>query len=80
MVTKKSLNAWHTLSVETVFERLGIRSEKGLSHTEIQNRLAEYGPNELVEHGVKSPGLFCWISSKRRWCWCWSSQRSSRPF
>ena len=55
MTETNPLNPWHTFSVETVLERLNVKADQGLSQTEVQIRLAEHGPNELVEHGVKNP-------------------------
>jgi len=39
---------WHTLTPEETLERLG-SSEEGLSSEEAEQRLAEYGPNQLEE-------------------------------
>jgi len=51
----KTQQPWHTYSVETVLKDLGVDVHQGLSKAETQLRLAKYGPNELVEHGAKSP-------------------------
>ena len=45
---------WHTLSVATAFSELKSGRE-GLSGTEAERRLAEYGPNELKAGHVVSP-------------------------
>ncbi|MGH9883428.1 MAG: HAD-IC family P-type ATPase, partial [Pyrinomonadaceae bacterium] len=45
---------WHTLSVESVFERLK-SSRAGLSSREIANRESLYGPNELQAAHSVSP-------------------------
>ena len=39
--------AWHTLPVETVVQKLGTDLQRGLSTAEAARRLAEFGPNEL---------------------------------
>jgi Ca2+-transporting ATPase len=46
---------WHTYSVETTLKDLKVDMHLGLTKTEAQIRLAKYGPNELIEHGGKSP-------------------------
>ena len=46
---------WHTFSVEHVLERLAVDDQQGLSQVEIETRIAQYGPNELIEHDVKNP-------------------------
>ncbi|HBX70907.1 MAG TPA: ATPase, partial [Chloroflexi bacterium] len=45
----------YQLSPQEVLENLKSDSLNGLSKTEVQTRLSQYGPNELVEHGQKSP-------------------------
>ena len=45
---------WYRLSADETLSELGSRPE-GLSNEEAQQRLAEHGPNELAEAGVKSP-------------------------
>ncbi len=48
------MDEWYKLGVDEVLDRLGGRRE-GLSRDEALRRLQEYGPNELVETGAKSP-------------------------
>ncbi len=45
-VPKQSTRSWHTLTMETVCERL-TTTRTGLSRAEAADRLARYGPNEL---------------------------------
>ncbi len=45
---------WHTLDTKQVFEQTN-SSERGLSAQTVEERLLEYGPNELVEKAKKSP-------------------------
>ncbi|MCB9451154.1 MAG: cation-translocating P-type ATPase [Anaerolineaceae bacterium] len=52
--------AWHTIRSSDVLERLGSDPAQGLNTAQIQARLAEYGPNELVELGLKSPLAILW--------------------
>ncbi|MCS7220676.1 MAG: cation-translocating P-type ATPase [Anaerolineae bacterium] len=51
---------WHRLEIAEVLALLKTEPERGLTQTEAQRRLAEYGPNELVERGLKSPWLILW--------------------
>ncbi len=46
---------WHTLSKETVLDQLKVDADQGLTYSEIESRLLEFGPNELIEHGVINP-------------------------
>jgi P-type Ca2+ transporter type 2C len=58
--THSSSAPWHTLDTDGVADSLGIVPEQGLADTETQRRLSEYGPNELVERGLKSPWRILW--------------------
>ena len=51
---------WHTQTIEDLTRELGTDLEKGLSQEEAARRLEQYGPNELVERGVKSPWKILW--------------------
>jgi Ca2+-transporting ATPase len=51
---------WYKLSKEEAAQQLGIKPEKGLDEAEVANRLVKFGPNELVDRGVKSPWLILW--------------------
>lgn len=46
---------WHTLTAGETLERLGADAERGLSSAEVERRLAEHGPNELIDRGRVSP-------------------------
>ncbi|MFQ5855896.1 MAG: cation-translocating P-type ATPase [Anaerolineae bacterium] len=48
---------WYHLEVAGVLSHLETDPKQGLSQAEVQRRLAEYGPNELIERGLKSPWL-----------------------
>jgi Ca2+-transporting ATPase len=54
-MSETSQKPWHILSVEETLSTLDVSSEQGLPQNEAQMRLEEYGPNELVEKGAKSP-------------------------
>jgi Ca2+-transporting ATPase len=59
-MTGETVNYWHQLSADDVLQRLGTDAIQGLSETEAQHRLAELGPNQLVERGLKSPWRILW--------------------
>jgi Ca2+-transporting ATPase len=46
---------WHNLSVDRSLEELGVDPDRGLSQDEVLERRTRYGPNELIERGLKSP-------------------------
>lgn len=49
------MSVWHQLSAEQVVQQLGGDAHHGLTTSEAARRLAETGPNQLIDHGVKSP-------------------------
>jgi len=51
---------WHSLAVEDILTHLETTPEQGLDQVKVQRRLAEYGANELIERGLKSPWLILW--------------------
>ncbi|NOY97797.1 MAG: HAD-IC family P-type ATPase, partial [Chloroflexi bacterium] len=46
---------WHTQTIQQVCDTLQIMPDSGLSETEVRNRQERFGPNELVEQGLRSP-------------------------
>jgi len=46
---------WHTLEIPQLQQTLDINPEQGLSDSEAQKRLTQYGKNELVEKGTTTP-------------------------
>ncbi|WP_337885431.1 cation-translocating P-type ATPase [Fischerella thermalis] len=50
-----STTAWHSLEVDKAIELLSTNADTGLSPQEAQQRLEQYGPNELEETGGRSP-------------------------
>ncbi|HEX6305324.1 MAG TPA: cation-translocating P-type ATPase [Anaerolineales bacterium] len=50
----------YKLSTDEVLKQLRVDQEQGLDHAEAARRLEEYGLNELIEQGVKSPWLILW--------------------
>ena len=51
---------WHLLEKLKVLAHLETDAGHGLTSAEAQRRLFEYGPNELVERGLKSPWRILW--------------------
>ncbi len=50
---------WHTLDHLEVLQKLAV-TPGGLPSTEAADRLAQHGPNELIERGLKSPWAILW--------------------
>ena len=51
---------WHLISIEQSLTELSARQVDGLSQSEAQSRLAQYGRNELVEKGGRTPLKIFW--------------------
>ena len=49
------MSDWHVIPVSDVLNKLKVPLESGLSSDEASRRLAEVGPNELIDRGGKSP-------------------------
>ena len=49
------MTEWHRLEAQEAVERINSDLQNGLTAAEAARRLAEYGPNDLVERGNKSP-------------------------
>jgi Ca2+-transporting ATPase len=49
------LTDWYRITTDEALSLTGTSSRDGLSEDEAARRLAEYGPNELAESGVKNP-------------------------
>ncbi len=46
---------WHQLEIEQTLKQLTTNPKTGLSTAEAQKRQEEYGPNQIIERGMKSP-------------------------
>ena len=55
MTDSNIVTPWHTLSTETVLEKLQVDPDRGLADADIQIRKDQYGSNELIDYGVKNP-------------------------
>jgi P-type Ca2+ transporter type 2C len=53
----RSMTKWYQIEVQAAVKELGSNSDTGLSGSEAFRRLAEFGPNELRESGIKSPWI-----------------------
>jgi P-type Ca2+ transporter type 2C len=51
---------WYRKGINEVLSLLNSDAEAGLTSAEAGRRLAEHGPNELVERGLKSPWRILW--------------------
>ncbi|NOT53205.1 MAG: cation-translocating P-type ATPase [Deltaproteobacteria bacterium] len=51
---------WHMLQPSETLEHLRVEPLAGLPPAEVDQRLREHGPNELVERGLKSPWRIVW--------------------
>lgn len=51
---------WYQSTVEAAVQALQTDAQTGLTTAEAQRRLEQYGPNELIETGIKSPWLIIW--------------------
>jgi Ca2+-transporting ATPase len=54
------LSEFYKLSIDETLSQLEVSPDQGLSSEEASQRLEEYGPNELVERGGKSPWQILW--------------------
>lgn len=54
------MQKWHTLTPAETLQQLNVEPALGLDEAEVQRRLAQYGPNELIERGAKSPWKILW--------------------
>ncbi len=54
------MRAWHLQSVAESITALAVDPTQGLTATEAQQRLAQHGPNELLDKGSKSPWRILW--------------------
>ncbi|MEJ2746976.1 MAG: cation-translocating P-type ATPase [Anaerolineae bacterium] len=55
---------WYKSEVDDVVNKLATSPKSGLSDEEAKQRLQQYGLNELIEKGAKSPWLILWDQIK----------------
>jgi Ca2+-transporting ATPase len=51
---------WHTLETKPVLDELASSQSTGLTSQQISERTAQYGANELIEHGGRTPLKILW--------------------
>ena len=51
---------WHINEIPAIFDKLRTSPEQGLSDDEARQRLEQFGPNELIDKGLKSPWKILW--------------------
>jgi P-type Ca2+ transporter type 2C len=54
------MNDWYKLETTEVLQRLGTDAAQGLASPEAARRLIEFGPNEFIERGKRSPWRILW--------------------
>lgn len=54
------MNNFHRQSPTAVLQELDVQAARGLSQSEADRRLEEYGRNELVDRGIKNPLIILW--------------------
>lgn len=54
------MRAWHLQSVDESIAELKVDPTQGLTTAAAEERLAEHGPNELLDKGAKSPWRILW--------------------
>lgn len=55
-----SMKDWYQLDAQEVVEKLQTSATDGLGTGEAEQRLQQYGPNELIERDLKSPFRILW--------------------
>ncbi len=51
---------WHTLETKFALDELSSSAETGLTSAQVNERIAQYGPNELIERGGRKPLQILW--------------------
>lgn len=54
------MTMWFQLETKTLLQQLTSDPNAGLSEAEAAQRLAQYGPNELIDRGITSPWRILW--------------------
>ncbi len=54
------MTIWHRQEIDEILAQLGTDSGQGLTSAEAEQRLAKFGPNELVERGGKTIWALIW--------------------
>ena len=59
-MSENSTTTWHTLTVEETVAKLETDLNEGLSPQQVEQRLQQFGPNQLEERGGRSPLNILW--------------------
>ena len=51
---------WHLIEIQESISNLTSDSNNGLTKAEAENRIAQYGANELIERGGRKPLQILW--------------------
>ena len=54
------MQEWHRINVDEAVAQLETRVQSGLDPAEAEQRIEKYGPNELIDRGIKSPWKILW--------------------
>ena len=54
------MSEWYKMGTAEALEQLNSRPSEGLTTAEANRRLEQYGLNELIERGLKSPWRILW--------------------
>ena len=54
------MKTWYQYEVEEIIDALGSDPARGLNSEEAAKLLQKYGPNGLIDRGVKSPWKILW--------------------
>ena len=54
------MTEWYRIGAAATLSLLEAHAEEGLTRAEAQRRLAQHGPNELIENDLKSPWRILW--------------------
>src|SRR5438552_1191679 len=54
------MTIWHQLDRQSVLEKMAVDATAGLSQAEAEQRLAQYGRNELADAGIRNPWRILW--------------------
>jgi Ca2+-transporting ATPase len=60
LIWREQMSSWYEVEQAEIIEEFSTSLSTGLSQAEAGRRLAEYGPNELVEKGGKNPWRIVW--------------------
>lgn len=51
---------WYKREAVQIIDELGSSAEKGLSAVEVERRISQFGKNELIDSGIRSPWKILW--------------------